>query len=420
MTPEKTPERTLLLIGHQTSTVRKAKALGLAVILLQHRSKFEPEQAELADVLLLADYTDPSVARPLIEAAHRAWGFSAAVSLTEPGLEVAGWANDRFGLGGTGFAASHRLRDKWEMRRHLAGSGAKTIGASLVRDRDSLAAFGAAHGYPFIVKPTDVAGGFGVFRVGGAAEVDDAWDRVQRVRRTGVDRGPTDLFRIGEFIMEEYVSGPEYSVEAFSFGGRHVVIAVTEKLVDEAHFAELGHALPARLDLGAEQEIVAAVTAFLDVIGIADGPSHTEVRVGRDGPVVIESHNRIGGDHIDELVEAAYGVDMAAYAVGWPFGLVEELAGRPRPLAGACVRFVHTGAGRIEGVEGVETVRARPDVLIAQVTASAGDVVRPLADNWDRLGLVAVRGSDTDAAVRLCEDLVANSVNIRLRPAARV
>jgi hypothetical protein len=399
------PDRTVLLIGHKTETIRQAKALGLDVILLQHKDKLEPEQSALADVTFVVDYRDWSVVRPLVEAAHRTWGIGAALSLTEPGLDVAGRINDLLGLGGTGYETSHRLRDKWQMRRHLAASGADTIGARLVADRESLAAFGDAYGYPFIVKPTDMTAGWGVLPVASPADVPRTWDEIQRLRHDGVTYGTT-LYTIQDFLMEEYVSGPEYSVEGFSFDGRHAVVAVTEKLVAPGRFVELGHTLPARIDPDLERAIVDAVRRFLDVMGLKDGPSHTEVRVGAQGPVVIESHNRIGGDHIGDLLRAAYGIDLIEYTLGWPFRLVEELPDRPRPLAGACVRFLHGGSGRVVELGGLEEVSARPEVLAAELSVKVGDVLRPLHNNWDRLGLVAVRGSDSEAAVGLCYELI--------------
>jgi len=401
------PSNTLVLIGHKTDTVRKAKALGLDVILLQHKSKLEPEQAALADATFVVDYRDWSLVRPLVETAHRTWGVAAALSLTEPGLDVAARVNDLLGLGGTGYEVSHRLRDKWQMRRHLAASGADTIAARLVSDRDSLSAFGDAYGYPFIAKPTDMTAGWGVLPVASPAEVPRTWEEIQRLRRDGVTYGTT-LFTIQDFLMEEYVSGPEYSVEGFSFDGRHAIVAVTEKLLDPGRFVELGHTLPARIDPGLERVIVDAVRRFLDAMGVKDGPSHTEVRVGAQGPVVIESHNRIGGDHIGDLLRAAYGIDLVEYTLGWPFRLVEELPDRPPPLAGACVRFLHGSSGRVVGLGGLDEVRARPEVLAAELSVKVGDVLRPLQNNWDRHGLVAVRDRDSEAAVSLCHELIAS------------
>jgi hypothetical protein len=163
-----------------------------------------------------------------------------------------------------------------------------------------------------------------------------------------------------------------------------------------------------------EAEIVAATGRFLDAIGLTDGPSHTEVRVSKRGVGVIESHNRIGGAHINELVEAGYGVNLMRYAIGWPLRLVEPLAGRPNPTGAGCVRFLQSAPGRIAAIDGFDEVRSHPDVLAAELTAKPGDEVRPLENNWDLLGLVAVRGANTDAAVKLCEELVQTTVRVQL------
>jgi biotin carboxylase len=410
-----TVERSVLLVGGTTAGVRDAKALGLHVVLLQHHEKFQLEQADLADELLLVDYTDWDLVRPLVQALHAARDFGAALSLTEVGLATAGRVNDLLGLGGTGWEVSNRLRDKWTMRRHLAdaaGPGTPTVGAEPLSDRDGLAAFGKRFGYPFIVKPTNLFAGFGVLRVHGPDDLDRIWARVRELRESGVTRGPR-IVGITDFLCEEYVGGPEFSVEGFSFGGRHVLIAVTEKLIDESHFAELGHTLPARLDAGTEDAIRSAVTGFLDVIGLRDGPSHTEVRVGPRGPVVIEGHSRPGGDRIGDLLAAVYGVDLGTLATGWPFGLVDELPDRPVARGGGCVRFLHGPAGRVTEVSGFDPLRGEPGVLVAEASVRVGDVVRPLEDNWDRLGLVAVRGPDSAAAVARCEDLVRTAATVR-------
>ncbi|WP_328603343.1 ATP-grasp domain-containing protein [Amycolatopsis sp. NBC_00345] len=409
------PNRTLLLIGHPTEAVRKAKALGLDVVLVQHKSKFEPEQARLADVLFLVEYTDWSVTGPLAAFARERWGFAAALSLTDPGLEAAGRVNDAYGLGGTGYAVSHLLLDKAAMREHLRANGFKfTTGFDLVRDEESLRTFGAGHGYPFIVKPTDTAGGFGVRRVDGPEDAAELWAWIAATRVSGLDRGPAALFTIDGFIMEQFVDGPEFSVESFSFAGRHVVVAVTEKDIEPDHFAELGHTVPARVDADVEAEIVAVTTDFLDVIGLRDGPSHTEIRLGPDGPVVIEGHNRGGGDRIMDLVESAYGVDLVSYALGWPFGLVPELTERPVPSGGAAVRFLHGPAGVVTGLSGVDELRARPDVIAAETYVKVGDRVGPLRDDFDRLGLVAVSGVDSYAAARRCAELIADAVAVTI------
>ncbi|MFE3637047.1 ATP-grasp domain-containing protein [Streptomyces sp. NPDC059168] len=407
------PERTLLLVGATDETVSKATKLGLHVLLLQHPSKVSAEQERLADLVRVVDYTRWELVEPLARELWETPGFGAATSLTEPGLENAGRINDLFGLGGTGHEVTSRFRDKRVMRQHLADRDPLAVQAAPLRAREDLDAFGARHGYPFIVKPADATASIGVQRVDGPSDADRVWAGVRRLTGTRTDR-VSSLFVLQDFLMEEYLDGPEYSVESFSFAGRHVIVAITEKFTDPAHFAELGHAVPARLETQLEERVRAEVTRFLDLVGMRDGVCHTEIRVGAQGPRVIESHNRVAGDAIPELVRSAYGIDMTTLALGWPFGLVEELPDRPVPRAGASVRALVGRPGRVESVDGVEEALRQDGVLDVRISAKPGDTVRPVRDNWDRLGLVAVAGHDTTAAVRRGAEVILDTIRVRL------
>jgi biotin carboxylase len=409
-----TPERSLLLVGATDETVAKAKELGLHVLLLQHPTKVNAEQRRLADHLEVLDYTRWDLVEPVARRLRDTPGFTAAVSITEPGLENAARVNDLFGLGGTGYDVTRRFRDKAVMRAHLADAP-DAVHARPLRERADLDAFGERHGYPFIVKPTDATASIGVHRLDGPADADRVWAGVRRLAGTRTDRVST-LMLLQDFLMEEYLDGPEYSVESFSSGGRHVVIAVTEKFTDPGHFAELGHAVPARLGAAAEERVRAVVVAFLDRLGIKDGVCHTELRIGARGPRVVESHNRIAGDAITDLVHSVYGIDTVKLALGAPFGLAEALPDRPQAHGGAAVRSVTGRPGDlVESVDGVAEARALGDVLAVRISARPGDTVRPLRDNWDRLGLVAVTGKDTTAAIRRGAELVGTVLKVRLK-----
>lgn len=407
------PDGTVLIVGATDETVRKAKELGLSVLLLQHPTKVNAVQEELADVLRVVDYTDWAAVEPIARELWAEPGFRVAISITEPGLENAGRVNDLFGLGGTGYQVTRRFRDKLAMRRHLAERDPLAVAAASLQRREDLDSFAAAHGYPFIVKPTDATASIGVFRVAGPEDVDRVWATVEGLRGTRTDRIST-MYLLRDFLIEEYVEGPEFSVEAFSFAGRHVIVAITEKFVHHDRFAELGHALPARLAEPAQERIRESVSRFLDLIGLRDGVSHTEIRVGARGPVAIESHNRIAGDAIPELVRGAYGIDMTKYALGWPFGLVAELPDRPEAHAGASVRSLVSEPGRVVSVEGADEAAAQDGVLYVNITAKPGDTVHAIRDNWDRLGLVAVTGPDTTAAIRRGAEVIEDAIRVRV------
>ncbi|MFG2616856.1 ATP-grasp domain-containing protein [Streptomyces sp. NPDC048507] len=409
------PERTLVLVGATDETVRKAHDLGLSVLLLQHPTKVSEEQNRLVAAVEVVDYTDWTLVEPLVRAWHESPGFAAATSLTEPGLEAAGRINDLFGLGGTGYEVTARIRDKAAMRRYVAEHDPEhAVGARSLRTREDLDAFGASYGFPFIVKPVDATASIGVQRVEGPADTDRVWDEVSRLSGTRTDR-VSSLFVLRDFLMEEFLDGPEFSVESFSFAGRHVVVTITEKFTSDGHFAELGHAVPARLSAADEDAVREAVGGFLDVMGLRDGVCHTEVRLTAKGPRVIEGHNRIGGDAIPELVQSAFGVDLSTLALAHPFGLAEELPDRPQPRGGACVRTLVGAPGtRVESVAGVEEARAAEGVIDVRVSARPGDDVRALKDNWDRLGLIAVAAGDATAAIRRGAEVIREHIRVTL------
>lgn len=407
-------DNTLLLVGGGDMLVRKAKRLGLDLILLQHPARVTEVQRQLADLLQVADFTDWPATEPLVRELFRAPGFAAATAMTEAGLDAAGHINDLLRLGGTGYEATRLLRDKWAMRQRLAQDDPAALGAALLRERDDLTSFADRHGYPLIVKPVNATASFGVFRVDGPEAADRTWAEVTRLTGTRTDRGLIP-FPVESFLMEQYVDGAELSVESFSFAGRHVVVTITEKFLAPASFTEVCHVLPARLDPGTEAEVRQVVCRFLDLVGIADGPCHTEIRLGSRGPVVIEGHNRPGGDAIYDLVEGAYGVDLISRSFGWPFGLAAELPDRPPAHAGASSRFLVGVPGRVESVAGVQEAREQEGVLDVQVTVRPGDTTGPLRDNWDRLGLIAVTGTDAAAAVRRAAEIAHRFIKISIR-----
>jgi biotin carboxylase len=153
--------------------------------------------------------------------------------------------------------------------------------------------------------------------------------------------------------------------------------------------------------------IEALVVRFLDVMGLVEGPAHTEVIVTPDGPRIVESHNRPGGDGIIDLVQHACGLDV----IGMTF---DRLAGRPvhvRPdrHRAAAVSFLTAEPGRVHRVDGVAAARAVPGVERVEVTVGPGDVVRPLSCSADRCGCVLAVGAtaeETLAATRQASALI--------------
>ena len=104
--------------------------------------------------------------------------------------------------------------------------------------------------------------------------------------------------------------------------------------------------------------------AAVAALGITDGPSYTQLRIGPDGPQVIEVAARLGGGHDAELVEARHGRrPQRARDRRRARRAVAGAARRSALVGGAVTRFLVAPPGVLEAVEvpeglaGVERVR---------------------------------------------------------------
>src|SRR4249920_1741798 len=151
--------------------------------------------------------------------------------------------------------------------------------------------------------------------------------------------------RIGLCLVEELAEEPVVTVSAFSRAGVFHALTVADR-APLTHVWESEHADAA----------VALARQAADALGIQDGASVTQLRIGPDGPRVQGVSARTGGGHEGELCRAALGVDLNGLALAAALGEpISERRLRPRRrVGGACVLFL-TGAGEAEGLEAAES-----------------------------------------------------------------
>ncbi len=203
--------------------------------------------------------------------------------------------------------------------------------------------------------------------------------------------------RAGLALVEEYVAGPEITVNAFSVAGRFHPLTVTDRLTAEppAFGVALAHAWPSE---AAGEEAVQVAGRAAEALGIEDGPTYTQIRIGSAGPQVVELAARLGGGHDAELCHAALGIDLnglaLAAALGEPVSVPEA-----RPIGGACVRFLVPPEGTLVRVEGLEQALDVPGVLDARAYRPPGYRFGPFRRGADRAGFVLARGDSRDDAL---------------------
>ncbi|WP_049570256.1 ATP-grasp domain-containing protein [Streptomyces sp. SBT349] len=189
--------------------------------------------------------------------------------------------------------------------------------------------------YPCVVKPAGRMFSSGVIRVSDDAEL----------------RAALGAYEPDETILvEELVTGPEFSVEALVHRGEVMWSGVTAKLTNEdsgPYFTEIGHTSPAKLPFPQSDTLIAANSAILKALKFDSGITHAEFRL-RDGqPVLMEVAARLPGDAITMLWHLATGRPLEPAIVDLALGVKPEY---PAPTRRAVQRFVEHRPGRLTDV----------------------------------------------------------------------
>ena len=260
---------------------------------------------------------------------------------------------------------------------------------------------------PSVVKAPDRQGQKGLTLVRSEDEMSTAIARALQESRSGVA------------IIEELVDGPEVTVNAFSLRGEFHLLTVTDRLTAEppAFGVALAHVWPSETGGQAAEVAEAAVRA----LGIENGPSYTQLRIGPDGPQVIEVAARLGGGHDAELAKLALGVDLNGLALQAALGEpIWSAALQPTPeVGGAVVRFLVPPEGLLEEVEGVDEARAVEGVQDVRIYREPGHVFGAFRRGADRAGAVLAVG-ETRAEVIERGDQAAELIRFQAKKAGAV
>jgi len=207
--------------------------------------------------------------------------------------------------------------------------------------------------------------------------------------------------RGGGALVEELIDGPELTVNAVSVNGVFTPLTVTDRLLADppAFGVALAHAWPSQ---HATDGVVKAARAAVAALGIENGPSYTQLRLGLDGRAyVVEVAARLGGGHDAELCRAALGVDLNGLAISFALGEPCDDVSRGERAGGACVLFLVAPEGVLRAIEGVEEASSMAGVSWVRTYRQAGWRFGPLRRGADRAGAILATGVDRgDALVR--------------------
>ncbi len=295
------------------------------------------------------------------------------------------------GLPGISFDTAIKATDKGEMIKAFEAAGVDHPWYYIVPSRLELATVIDEIIYPCIMKPTDNAGSRGVVLCHNREELENEYEYSHQESRGGA------------VIIEEYLQGPEFSIEVMVIDGKPHVLQITDKLTTGApHFVEMGHSQPTRQNNENREKIKDLAKRACKAVGINIGPAHVEMILTKDGPKMVELGARMGGDCITtHLVPLSTGIDMVGCTIQLACG--EKIDIEPKFNKGSAIRYFDAHNGVIKRIEGIDEAKMLPGVQEISIVHQVGETIGEIGSSTDRVGFVIAQANTAGEAKSICE-----------------
>ncbi|MGI5098142.1 ATP-grasp domain-containing protein [Treponema socranskii] len=349
--------------------------------------------------------------------------FSASVS----------YAGERLGLSCHSYEAACNASGKVLMRQKFSEAGVpspKFFGVTKKEsDLDFVKKCVRELGFACVVKPVDNMGGRGCRMIRSEDETEDALQTALASSRTE------------NAILEEYMSGDEYSIDALIYDGTMTITGFADRhIFFPPYFIETGHTMPTAISDAKKNELIAVFALAAKALGLSCGAAKADIKYTEKGPMIGEVAARLSGGFMsgwtypyashcnltEEALLIACGKKpsfLEAHRKRIPFtpppscgncGAPYELYELPCVDASAERAWISI-PGIVKEVSGLERARSVPFVKDVFPRSGAGDAVVFPHNNVQKCGNVISSSLSRKDSIAAAEKAVSEIV-LRLEP----
>ena len=364
--------------------------------------------AELADLFLNIDLKDrhgiAAAAVRLRQEENLAGVFTAGTDFSA----TVAYAAAAAGLPGIDYSTALTASNKILMRRAFDSAGIPSPGFYPVRNLEEALEAGARLEFPVVIKPVDSMGARGVVRIDSIAmekEIEKAVSDAVKVSRSS------------EAIIEEYMDGPEFSIDAIVNEGEVTICGFADRhIFFPPYFIEMGHTMPADVSEKVYSDVVGVFRDGVKAIGIDNGAAKGDMKyTARHGAMVGEIAARLSGGFMSGWTfPYSSGVNLTAAALniaaGMPPGDLDPVRNDT-----SAERAAISIPGVICSIHGMEAAGSAEYVRDVFLNTSAGSVVSFPVNNVQKCANVITSAPTRKLAVNAAEQAV-RRLFFRLEP----
>ncbi|MDR2049267.1 MAG: ATP-grasp domain-containing protein [Treponema sp.] len=378
----------ILILGAgimQGPAIRCARNMGLETVVVDGDPN--APMASLADRFEPVDLKNTGKIEALARSLMENGGLSGVMTAGTDFSASVAWVAEKLSLPGIPYQAALDASDKERMRRRFKEAGLPSPDHIILTEAPD-ESFRLPFDFPAVIKPVDNMGGRGCRRVDGYGEFRDAAAAALRFSRSG------------RAIAEEYMDGPEFSVDAVVFQGEVTICGLADRHIRfPPYFIEMGHTMPTGFPPKDREALLDVFVKGIRALGITNGAAKGDIKLTSKGPMIGEIAARLSGGYMSGWTYPyASGVEPVRGAIEAALG---RRPGGLDPLRNwtSAERAFISIPGKVAGLFGVEEARSLPHIRDVFVRAVPGGRISFPENNVSKAGNVISAAPDRETAV---------------------
>ena len=377
----------------QIPVIKKAREMGYFVIAADGDAN--AVGLKYANKAIVANITDEKV---MLQVAREEHVDGVIHPCSEVSMSVMGYINDHMSLSGITKEMALRATNKHLMRKAFEHYGAPSPKSFCTTEvEEAWCIFTEVFDTNAILKPSRNSGSRGIAKIERGITKEMFNELYERAYQESRDK---------QVLIEQFIEGPEFSVEIIVWNNEVNVLTVTDKkTTGTPYFVELGHNQPSVFSQDIVEKVKAAAVDGVKALELTNCACHAEIKVENGGAYIMEIGARLGGDFIStELTHLSTGIDMVAAAVNVALGIVPDLEPKEKQQ-GACIRYFCPTPGKLLSINGAECLDDK-HVYLSEIYCKEGDEIREVKSSLDRCGHVIVVAETPQVAIEKAEELI--------------
>ncbi|MDR2661612.1 MAG: ATP-grasp domain-containing protein [Treponema sp.] len=401
MKMNKERKKRILILGAgvmQGPAIRRAREMGLETVVIDGDPQ-APLAAE-ADRFEPVDLKDIRGIEKLARSLKEEGGLDGVMTAGTDFSASVAWTAEKLGLPGISYETALDASDKERMRRRFEEAG---LPSPRFRILTKAAPADLPFPFPAVVKPVDNMGARGCRRVDSPDELETAVAEA------------LEFSRSRRVIVEEFMEGPEFSLDAVVYRGEVTICGVADRhIFFPPYFIEMGHTMPGAISPEDREALAGVFIRGIRALGIDNGAAKGDIKLTPQGPMIGEIAARLSGGYMSGWTYPyASGADPTGGALSVALGLPPGGLEPVRNWTAAERAFISI-PGVVRGIYGLDRARGVPGVKDLFLRAAPGRRLFFPENNVSKAGNVISAAPDRETAAAAAET-AARAVLIRLK-----